>query len=415
VSVSAPPRPAGPSDPVGRAELDAPVEARIEEGRRRTRRRKQAYAALAALLACAGAVLFAVGDRTGRTQGPSAARTGRPIVPALETASTIAFIGVKREAKGPAFVNELSVVNADGGASRVLVSDAQAEGLAWSPDGRRIAFVSPRAGDPDINVINADGTGRRRLTHNDDYSASFAPAWSPDGRALAFVRVYAGQSAFQIYVMNVDGAGQLRLVSKLASGGVGGLTWSPDGRSIVVATARHTQGGPKGFEVYAVNADGSGKRNLTHDWALDGFPVWSPDGREIAFRHSGTQPGIYVMNADGSALRMLAHGHSSRWDSPAWSPDGHAIAFDRRRGIHSEIYVINADGSGERRLTTRGAQPLWSPDGRTIAFRSSRDGNPEIYLINADGTGQRRLTHDPLVDLFVAWSPARSSQDAKHR
>src|SRR5437773_823208 len=105
----------------------------------------------------------------------------------------------------------------------------------------------------------------------------------------------------------------------------------------------------------------------------------SGDESKIAFvRTSGTEAGdVYVMNADGSGQRRLTRD----WANdvlPDWSPDGRRIAFVSKRDGNSEVYVMNADGSGERRLTRNtadDAEPAWSPDGRTIVFESNRHGN----------------------------------------
>ena len=186
-----------------------------------------------------------------------------------------------------------------------------------------------------------------------------------------------------------------------ASGAEGSLAWSPDGRKLAFLSDGGC--GQFCFNLYVVNSDGSGLRNLTSKLAAGSHigsgpasdPAWSPDGQKLAFVRPNARHGpVYVVKADGSGLRNLTPKPVGVYADLAWSPDGRKLVFVSDRDGNSEVYVMNANGSGQRALTRDpafDADPAWSPDGRKIAFVSHRDGSYGIYVMNADGSGQRRL------------------------
>jgi TolB protein len=436
MTVTAPPRPPRPSDPVDREEIEALVEALIEEARQRTRRRRRMYWTVAASVVLAGVVAFTVLDPTAQSQSASTALSARSSLPAAAASSTIAFVTAvpnTRLLKGVTlWQTEVYVMDADAGGKRRLARNTWMFGPpAWSPDGLKLAFerrLDPTkykgqcgSCDTEVYVMNADGSGQQNLTRN--VALDDSPAWSPDGQKIAFLSnrdgKLGGQFAPQtdIHVMNADGSDPQNLTRTPA--GEGQPVWSPDGQQI--AFQRAVGGvGNRNFEIFVMNADGSGQRRLTSNPAFDGSPVWSPDGQRIAFTSDRNQrryyDDVYVMNADGSGQRRLTRNPAQdSW--PVWSPDGQKIAFTRVRSMREhgdrnwEVYVINADGSGQRNLTRNPAgdgHPVWSPDGQKIGFVSNRFGNGDIYVVNVDGSGLRNLTRDVRQQAFgIAWAPAQ--------
>jgi len=141
----------------------------------------------------------------------------------------------------------------------------------------------------------------------------------------------------------------------------------------------------------------------------DSYGLLSPDKSQILFvsDRSGNDD-LFLINRDGGGLRQLTF-HEEKDFLPHWSPDGQQIVFTSRRDGNFEIYTIKPDGTGLKRLTNDpqiDEAPKWSPDGKKIAFFSLREGgNPDLYLVDPDGSQLERITTDEGVETFPNWSP----------
>jgi len=204
----------------------------------------------------------------------------------------------------------------------------------WSPDSRKIAFVYDRFQGTDgvfqIDVCNADGSDHKTFIPHQAFEES--PRWSPDGKTLAWVSTREGNP--DIFTIAVNGKGIKRLTNDPAFDN--NPTWSPDGKQIAFCSTRAGN-----YEIHVMKADGSDVRRLTNHPKMDYWPAWSPNGKRIAFtsNRDGNYE-IYVMNADGSNVRNLTR-HAAADNYATWSPDGSRLAFISNRGGTHEVYVMD--------------------------------------------------------------------------
>jgi TolB protein len=167
-------------------------------------------------------------------------------------------------------------------------------------------------------------------------------------------------------------------------------------------------------EIYIADYDGANPRRITVNRSLNINPVWSNDGRAIAYTsyRRANFPDIFIQRIyEGTPPQSPANGTDRIHNFlPAWSPDGTRIAFMSNRDGNQEIYVMDANGANLRRITRHpliDATPTWSPAGNQIAFTSDRSGTPQIYIVDADGLGQpQRITTNESWADRATWSPA---------
>ncbi len=233
---------------------------------------------------------------------------------------------------------------------------------------------------------------------------------------VAYVQSVAGETPepiTDIFVVNADGSGSRRVTRDQIDAVC--LDWSPDGRKFVVTTNRYRSGGNV---ILVMNRNGGGRRKLTPrgNWA---GAAWSPDGRTIVYairdrRADGAHKGLYAMNTDGKHKRRL----TTKDDHLiGWSPDGRRIALERvvhiervfAGEVRSELHVVNSDGSRDRRIhtTKRDSDFALSPDWRKVAFVRYHDtpARNELHVMDFNGQRDRKITRGRVDDCCVSWAP----------
>jgi Tol biopolymer transport system component len=224
--------------------------------------------------------------------------------------------------------------------------------------------ASPLPPSLEIYSVGVSGAGIRNLTHSPLDEDS--PAVSPNGRKLAFIRTTAGNR--DLWVMNANGSGQKQLTSSAADD-EGEPAWSPDGTYIAYTTATRAVCPPRpcpAWSVRVVHPDGTGLREVV----TGGRDArWSPNGRKLVLE-TDIDPyqeaeSISVARLSGGVVKVVET--SGVVAHPVWSRDGR-LAFLWDRGDGAALYVSRADGRARRRLAGDADVPEWSPSGRQIAF-----------------------------------------------
>ena len=263
---------------------------------------------------------------------------------------------------------------------------------AWSPDGRRIVFSSTRDGDPEVYVMNADGSAPRRLTTTPGRDAH--PSWSPDGATIAFQSPRLDGHT-RIFLMNADGAGSGRSPTTPVSAeyrcGLPMAGGSPINAPRICSGRAPGNRGNSLSSMRPAERRGRWRRARRTTRCPTGLPT---AGALFSIPTVTGADHLYVIGADGGQPVPLTRSPTTS-RAGSWAADGKRILFQSGpHGQPSDIFVISDRGENAVRLTNTGTTqgvPFSSPDGRRIVFSATTDGSSRIWVMNADGTNSRML------------------------
>jgi Tol biopolymer transport system component len=284
--------------------------------------------------------------------------------------------------------------------------------LVFANDVPRLTVATKRFGGVQLMTIGIDGSNPTQLTDEPDDASQ--PTWCPDGTKLAYIS--GPRMNGKLKIMDADGK-NAHVVFE-GEGSQRTPMWSPDGKQIAFSME---VGRNFNYEIFVINVDGAGLKNVSNSPLFDADPAWSPDGKKIAFARAiiggGHFPRVFIMNADGSEQVDVLDREQNSAVYPSWTHDSKQITYggpDANGKI--QVMQCNADGNASTVLTSgerANSYASWSADGQYLAYTSEPGGQVADLCIYDVVAGEHRtvLKAEVFQELFrdarPAWEPLK--------
>ena len=260
----------------------------------------------------------------------------------------------------------------------------------------RIAYVVKRGAKFELQIADADGAGEETALAS--FEPIISPTWSPDGRRLAYVSFESKKPVVYVHSLQ-DGK---RHVAANFKGSNSAPAWSPDGSRLAVSLSRDG-----GSQIFLVNPDGSNVRRISQSGGIDTEPVFSPDGQSLYFTSDrGGSPQIYRMPAGGGQAQRVTFDGSYNV-SPRISPDGKVLAYITRNCGKFQVATLDLASRQTQILTDsdKDESPSFAPNGRMILLATVNAGRGVLSAVSSDGRVKQRLTISAGDVREPAWGP----------
>lgn len=264
------------------------------------------------------------------------------------------------------------------------IADMVYERLTGSPGvfSTRIAYVSRDEGVYRLVVADSDGENEQALLTSKEPIMS--PAWSPDGRKIAYVSFEKRRA--MVYVQSLSTSKRVLIADFPGSNSA--PAWSPDGSRIAMVLTRDNES-----QIYLANSDGGQLRRITYSDAIDTEPSFSPDGRSLLFTSDrGGSPQIYRVSIESGEVERLTY-ESGNSFSPRFHPDGNSFVFSHFSDGVFHIAVHDME-SGQTQILTAGGwekKPSFAPNGKMILFATEVQGRGILATVSSDGRVKQKM------------------------